>query len=250
MAVMSVACRSERQEAAPVRVAAASDLTAAFEVLGRAFEEATQRPVTLSFGSTGLLAKQLREGAPFDLFAAASVSFVDEVVAAGACDGTTTRAYGHGRMTLWSRRDDVAPPSALAELTDPRFRRIALANPEYAPYGRAAKEALERAGLWSALEPRVVYADNVRQALQFAETGNVEVALVALSLVVRDRDNPWRLVDDDLHRPIEQALVVCNHGQNEDGGRAFSEFVSSEKGRAILRQHGFLLPGESLPPEP
>ena len=243
-----VACRrapSPASERAPVRVAAAADLSSAFGELGRAFERDTGQPVVFSFGSTGLLAKQLREGAPFDLFAAASASFVDDVVAAGACDGSTKVAYARGRIALWSKRGGVAPPASLADVAAPRFKRVAIANPEHAPYGQAAREALVRAGVWAAVEPRLVLGENVRQALQLAETGNVEVAVVALSLVATDAVNPSLVVDEALHGPIDQALAVCNRGKRRDGGEAFGRYVTSEPGRAVMRRYGFLLPGET-----
>lgn len=235
------------QAAAPVRVAAAADLTVAFEELGRVFEQQTGHPVALSFGSTGLLAKQLREGAPFDVFAAANVSFVDDVVGAGACDGATKASYARGRVAIWAKRGTVAPATSLADLGDPRFRRIAIANPDHAPYGQAARQALQQVGIWDKVEARLVLGENVRQTLQFAETGNVDAAIVALALVVNDRDNPWIPVPEELHRPIDQALVVCKHGASRAGGAAFARFVGSEVGRGVMRRHGFLLPGERLP---
>lgn len=242
--------RRASDDAAPVRVAGAADLALAFEELGRAFEAQAGRRVVFSFGSTGLLAAQLREGAPFDVFAAANVSFVEQVVAAGACDGSTQRPYARGRIAIWSRRDGVAPPTSLGDLADPRFRRIAIANPEHAPYGQAARRALERAGIWETVAPRLVLGENVRQAFQFAETGNADVAIVALALVVLDRTNPWLLIDEALHDPIEQALAVCVRGENREGGRAFADFVGSESGRRVMRRYGFLLPGEDVLVEP
>lgn len=229
----------------PIRVAAAADLAYAFEELGRAFEQRTGQPVTFSFGSTGLLAKQIAEGAPFDLFAAANVAFVDQVVAAGACDGATRAPYARGRIVIWSRSGLVEPPEDLRELETERFRRIAIANPEHAPYGRAAQEALRDVGVWKTIEPRIVYGENVRQTLQFAETGNAEVAVVALALVANDEDNPWTAIDERHHRPLEQALVICEGGQHRSGGEAFATFVGSDEGRAVMRRHGFLLPGQS-----
>lgn len=233
-------------EHAPVRVAAAADLTHAFEELGGEFERQTGRAVVFSFGSTGLLAKQLREGAPFDVFAAADESFVDEVVAAGACDGTTKVSYGRGLLAVWTKRTGVAPPASLADLGDARFTRLAIANPEHAPYGQAARQALEHVGVWSTIERRLVLGENVRQTFQFAETGNVDAAIVALALVVNDRDGPWFVVDESMHRPIDQVLAVCTRGANRPGGEAFARFMASKQGRAVMRRYGFLLPGESL----
>ncbi|MFN7135089.1 MAG: molybdate ABC transporter substrate-binding protein [Myxococcales bacterium] len=250
-ALLGLGCaRGGSLPTAPVRVAAAADLTDAFTALGPGFEAASGQKVTFTFGSTGLLAKQLREGAPFDVFAAANVSFVDEVVKAGACDGATRAPYARGRVAVWTRRDGAAPPRRLEELTDARFKRIAIANPEHAPYGQAARDALRQAGVWDEVAPRLVFGENVRQTLQLAETGNAEAAIVALALVVNDREHPWLLVDEALHPPIDQALVVCTRGANRAGGEAFAAFVASDAGRATMRRFGFLLPGEALERRP
>jgi molybdate transport system substrate-binding protein len=229
-----------------VRVAAASDLTHAFEALGREFERDTGVTAQFTFGATGLLARQLRERAPFDAFAAANAEFVDGVVAAGVCDGQTRAPYGRGHLALWTHIRAGSVPTRLDELLEPRFARIAIANPEHAPYGKAARQALTASGLWSQLSPRIVHAENVRQALQFADSGNAEVALVALSLVI-DRDRARYLpIDQRLHGAIEQTLVACNHGQNGAGGREFARYVNGPRGRAVMKRFGFLLPGETL----
>jgi molybdate transport system substrate-binding protein len=241
-------CKKDPPPQAPavVRVAAAADLTLAFEELGREFTKESGTPVSFTFGSTGLLSKQLKEGAPFDLFAAANVSFVDQVVAAGACDGATKAPYARGRIAVWSKRGAVEPPAKLEDLADPRFKKLALANPEHAPYGVAARDALRTVGVWEAVESRLVFGEKVKQTLQFAESGNVEAAIVALALVVNDHDNPWILIDDQKHAPIDQALVVCKRGAQRAGAEEFARFVSSQKGRALMRRFGFLLPGEQL----
>jgi molybdate transport system substrate-binding protein len=244
LALLAAAGCHRAAPAAPVRVAAAADLSLAFEEIGRRFTRQTGRRVVFSFGSTGMLARQLREGAPFDVFAAANVSFVDEVVAAGVCDGSTRRPYARGRIAVWTKRGGVAPPASLADLAHPRFRRLAIANPAHAPYGLAARQALTRVGLWGAVERRLVLGENVRQALQYAQTGNVDATVIALSLVVNDRENPWFVVDEGLHSPIVQALAVCVRGADREGGGEFARFVNADEGRAVMRRHGFLLPGE------
>jgi molybdate transport system substrate-binding protein len=246
--VLGASCRRSTPEPKPVvRVAAASDLAHAFEAVGQAFEQQRGIPVSFTFGASGLLAKQVREGAPFDVFASANNAFVDEVVAAGACDGTTVAPYAEGRLALWTTSADgsAAAPS-LVELADARFTRIAIAHPEHAPYGKAAKDALLRLGLWDAVASRVVYGENVRQALQLAQTGNADAALVALSLVVNDTSGAWTKVDASAHAPIHQALVVCTRGSATAGGRQLAEFIRSNPGREIMRRAGFLLPGEEL----
>lgn len=240
---VALACQTDgrAKSSSPIRVAAAADLALAFEELGRVFETATGEKVIFSFGSTGLLAKQIRQGAPFDMFAAANVSFVDDVVSASACDGATKVPYARGRIALWTNQS-LKPPTGLADLADARFQRIAIAHPDHAPYGRAAKQAFESLHLWDRIQSRLVFGENVRQTLQFAQTGNVEAAVVALGLVAHDRVNPWTLVDESLHSPIEQVLVICRRGNHAKGGLAFAKFVGSAEGRAVMRRYGFLLP--------
>jgi molybdate transport system substrate-binding protein len=235
-ATLSLQCKSDPPRE-PVQVAAASDLTLAFEELGKLFEARTGGKVTFSFAASGTLAKQLSQGAPFDLFAAANASFVDQAVSAGACDGKSKKPYARGHLVVWSKAGGVKVAS-LAELKRAEIKRIAIANPEHAPYGRAAREALTNAGLWPELESKIVQAENVRQALQFAQTGNAEVAIVALSLVVSDTTGQRFDVDTSLHRPLEQTLVVCQRGKNPMGARAFAELVASPEGQKLLERYG------------
>jgi molybdate transport system substrate-binding protein len=222
---------------AEVQVAAASDLSVAFEEMAKLFEARTGQHVTLSFGASGALAKQLSQGAPFDLFAAASASYVESTVRAGACDGTTKALYARGHVVAWARHGGPTLRS-LSDLKQDSIRHIAIANPEHAPYGKAAKEALINAKLWPELEGKIVQAENVRQALQFAESGNADVALVARSLVLHARGTRLE-IDEALHAPIEQTLVVCRHGKNTEGARRFAELIDSPEGQALLARHGF-----------
>jgi molybdate transport system substrate-binding protein len=241
----ATACHRTKPATPAPKIAAAADLAFAFEEVGAAYAKATGIKPVFTFGSTGLLAKQIQEGAPFDGFAAANVSFVDRVVASEACDGTTKRLYARGRIVLWAKRG-VSLPASVEGLSDARFVKIAIANPEHAPYGKAAREALEHAGVWTAVQPRIVYGENVQQTLEFARTGNADVAIVALSLAVVAKDGSYLVVDTAFHGPLDQALVACNHGQAPDAGKRFGEFVASPEGRTIMKRYGFLLPGEAL----
>ncbi|MEZ4309002.1 MAG: molybdate ABC transporter substrate-binding protein [Polyangiaceae bacterium] len=208
------------------------------------FEAKTGKKVVLSFGSSGLLAKQIAEGAPFDLFAAANVSFADDAVKSGRCQADTKRLYARGRIVLWTRRG--APMAAsLSDLTSDRFTKIAIANPEHAPYGKAAREALEHAGIWEQVKPKIVFGENVRQALQFAETGNADAAIVALSLA-KVTDGEVTEVPEDAHAPLDQAMVVCGTGPRAAVAEDFAAFVGSPEGRAIMNKFGFVLPGEAV----
>jgi molybdate transport system substrate-binding protein len=244
------ACRrSDGAAQEPVEVAAAADLAFAFEDLGAAYQKSTGQKVVFSFGSTGLLEKQIVEGAPFDVFAAANVSYADDAVSAGACLLDSKSLYATGRLVLFVSKEAAFQPKTVADLSDPRVAKIAIANPDHAPYGKAARQALERAGLWEKVKTKLVYGENVQQALQFAQSGNAEVALVAISLALVT-PGAWTIIPGELHDRIDQALVVCTHGKaGVESGRRFTAFVGSAEGRAVMRRYGFLLPGESLTAE-
>lgn len=232
----------------PLRVAAAADLAVAFAEVGAAFERSSGKKVEFSFGSTGLLAKQIAEGAPYDVFAAANTSYVDDVVRANACDGSTKQLYARGRIVVWAP-SKAALPATLEGLRDAKYAKVALANPEHAPYGLAAEQAMTKAGVWTSLQPRAVYGENVQQTMMFAQSGNAEVAFVALSLAV-NAGGAYLAIDPELHAPLDQSLVVCKGGSaggKPNEARAFVEFVASEPGHAIMRKYGFLLPGEAVP---
>jgi molybdate transport system substrate-binding protein len=236
----------------PLRVAAASDLSNAFKEIGPAFEHASGKKVAFSFGATGTLEKQIAEGAPFDVFAAANVSYADDAAKAGACLADTKKIYAQGHLVVWSK-DPAMVPSSIEGLKDPKYAKIAIANPEHAPYGKAAQQALTKAGVWPGAKDRGVYGENVQQTLMFAQSGNADVAVVALSIAMA-AGGKYVAVDTALHDPLDQAMIVCRGGEPRGPGggrlneaRAFLDFVSSEPGRAIMRKYGFLLPGESLP---
>jgi molybdate transport system substrate-binding protein len=226
-----------------IKVAAAADLAFAFKQIGELYEKKTGDKVSFSFGSTGLLAKQIAEGAPFDVFAAANVSFVDDVVKAGACSGDTKTLYARGRIVLFTTKSAPSHPQKLEELTDAKYAKIAIANPDHAPYGQAAREAMQKAGIWDAVSKKVVYGENVQQTLQFAQSGNADVSIVALSLATVT-EGTYVPIDPSLHAPIDQALVVCGTAHTQ-AAKAFTALVGSPEGRAVIKRYGFLLPGES-----
>lgn len=227
---------------APLTVFAASDLGPAFRDIVPQFERAGGGPVTLVLGSTGMLAHQIRNGAPADVFFAANETFVDDLSAAAVTIPNTRTLYARGRIviaTLTSRRG----ASELKDLTAAHIRRIALANPLHAPYGLAARQALEAAGLWAALEPKLVYGENVQQAVQFVRSGAADAGIVARS-VADSPDLAWHLIDDRLHAPLNQVAVVIARTRQPAAAAAFISFVSGEEARAVMRRFGFLLPGE------
>lgn len=228
-----------------ITVAAASDLRPAFEELAAAFEEDTGTKVTLSFGSSGQLREQIINGAPFDLFASANVEFVDEVIKAGRGVASTKADYALGRIVLWSP-PGLQLPTSIEQLTDERYRRIAIANPDHAPYGLAAKQALESAQVWAAVEPRLVYGENISDTFRIAQSGNAEVGIVALSLAIAN-GGEYSLIPAELHKPLEQALVVTSEGPRGEAATRFANFIGSPEGRKVMVRYGFVLPGETVP---
>ena len=239
MLATGAACR--RSSGGAIKVAAAADLAKAFEEVGRELTRQTGIKPAFTFGSSGLLAKQLGEGAPFDVYAAANVAYVDEVVARGACDGATKRPYARGRIVVWTKDAEV---TSLAALADPRWKKIAIANPDHAPYGKAAREALQAAGVWDQLDrdKRLVYAENVRQTLQWAQEGSADAAIVALSLAVVTDGGKTLAIPEAMHAPLVQALVVCGKGAAAERGKQFVDFLGSPTGQEIMKRYGFTLP--------
>ena len=236
---ISLACRGTRApETAQLTVAAASDLTAAFEEIGRDFEARDKIKPIFVFGSTGLLTRQIENGAPFDVFAAANESYIDQLQQKGLTVEGTKTIYGRGRITMWTMAESRFKLEKIEDLASPDVHRVAIANPDHAPYGLAAREALETAGIWQTVQPKLVYGDNIRQALQFAETGNVEVAIVAVSLSAQNKGR-CVLIPETLHKPLLQAMAVIKGTTNEDAARSFTDFVTGSKGREILAKYGF-----------
>lgn len=227
----------------PLLIAAASDLQFAFTDIGEQFEAETGQKVTFTFGSTGNLTTQIENGAPFDILAAANVSFVDRLTEQGLTIPDTQQLYAQGRIVLVVNRLSGVDGTNLEDLLDPAITRIAIANPEHAPYGQAAREALISAGVWADIEDKIVLGENVSQTLQFVQTGDAPVGIVALSIA----DVPevtGTLLPAELHQPINQALAVISTTQQEESARTFIDFVNSPAGREIMKRYGFQLPGE------
>lgn len=241
------ACRASAEVTSPppvtLTISAAADLALAFQEIGKVFEQKTGTKVVFNFGSTGQLAQQIEQGAPVDLFAAANVSFVDELEQQGLIIPETKALYARGRLTLWTRADSSLHIEQIKDLAKPEIKRIAIANPEHAPYGKAAQEALQSAGIWETVEPKLVLGENIAQTLQYAETGNVDVAIVALSLSVPS-EGRWVLVPEELHQPLDQALAVIKGTHFEQQARQFADFINGPEGRPLMRRYGFILPGE------
>jgi molybdate transport system substrate-binding protein len=219
-------------------VAAASNLTGVFDQAAAAFTAQTGIEVVLSYGSTAQLARQIENGAPFDLFAAADTEHIDQLIAAGKLLADSRAIYARGQLALWVPKGEL---SSLDDLTRPEIRMIAIAQPELAPYGQAAVEAMRTAGLWDRLQPKLVFANNIGMARQFAATGNAEAAFTAYSLVMQEPGTILK-VDPKLHAPLDQALGILTASTQQEPARAFAAFLASKEGKTILRNSGYIAP--------
>ncbi|OGB95437.1 MAG: molybdate ABC transporter substrate-binding protein [candidate division NC10 bacterium RBG_16_65_8] len=223
-------------------VAAAADLVFAFREIVPAFERGHRVRVTLSLGSTGQLTRQIEHGAPFDVFFAANMDFVDGLRQKGHVRPESVEPYAQGLIVLaW--HTSRPPLARLDDLTKNTVARLAIANPAHAPYGMAAKEALASAGLWERIRPKLVYGENINQALQFLRTENVDAAILALS-VAQVPEVRSISIDRGLYRPLVQGVAVTTRAREPDMARAFIRFVNGREGRPIMKRFGFLLPGE------
>jgi molybdate transport system substrate-binding protein len=226
-------------------VFAASDLGPALQKIVPRFEKAAQANVTVALGSSGTLAQQIRNGAPADVFFAANESFVDGLVPDGLVLPESRLRYARGRIVVVTLHSGHGGVKSFKDLADPKVRRIAIANPAHAPYGLAAQQALEASGLWKLVQPKLVFGENVQQAVQFVRSGSVDTGIVARS-VVEGPDLTWELVDDNLYAPVNQMAAIVTRTKEPALARSFLDFVSGEQGRSVMRQLGFLLPGEDF----
>jgi len=225
-----------------LRVAAAADLQFAMPDLAAQFEKQNIAKLEVTYGSSGNVFSQLQNGAPFDLFFSADLEYAKKLDAAGLAEPGTLCEYAVGRLVLWSRADAaVDVKDGWKTLLDARVEKIAVANPEHAPYGKAAVAALRSAGIYDQVKDKLVYGENISQTAQFVESGNAQVGLVALSLALSPamKDGKRWDVPAELYPPIEQGAVVLRSAKDKSAARAFLEFVQSAAGRETLKRYGF-----------
>ncbi len=231
-----------------IRVAAASDLQFALDDLIERYEAANAgRLVTPTYGSSGTFFSQISNGAPFDVYFSADIDYPRRLEQAGLAAAGATRPYAVGRLVVWVPEGSSIDVSALGmdALLDPGARRIAIANPEHAPYGRAAVAALESAGVHGAVRDRLVLGENVSQAAQFVESGAADIGVVALSIVRAPNlqgVGTFLEVPADLHPPIEQGAVVLARAADRAAAQDFLDYVLSADARPVLERYGFVPP--------
>ena len=242
--------------ASSLLVAAASDLQAALPEIVALYKQQTCQDVVLTFGSTGTLSQQIENGGPYDVLMAADVSYIDGLKSKGLVLADTAQLYGQGRIVLAINKQSGLAASAGAQLiaplqgtalaavlTNSAVKQIAIANPDHAPYGRAAMQALQAAGIWEQVKPKLVLGENITQALQYVQTGNAPIGIVALSISNVPEITPT-LIDAKLHDPLNQMAAVIARSKQPNAARAFIAFVNGSQGRPIMKKYGFALPGE------
>ncbi len=221
----------------PLTIATAASLAGPFKAISDEYTKQTGTKVSLVIASSGKLSQQIIEGAPYDIFASANFLYTEQLVDANEAIENTQVVIAQGRLAMWVKSGTA--PANLSELLDKRFEHVAIANPKHAPYGFAAKEALEAKHLWPKLAGKLVRGSNVRQAMQFAESGNAEVALIAHSLALRGGGS-YTLVEQSLHNPLDQVLIVLSRTKKSDEAIKFIKFVQSDAGRAMLTPYGLI----------
>ena len=240
---LSGAAQTPAAPAQTLQVAAAADLQFAMQDLAKEFEKTANAKIDVIYGSSGNFFSQIQNGAPFDIFFSADMEYARKLDAAALAEPGTLARYAVGRLVLWT------PPGSAVDgakdgwkaLLDPRVQKIAVANPEHAPYGRAAVAALRGAGIYDQVNSKLVYGENISQAAQFVQSGNAQAGLVALSLALSPgmQDGKWWEVPADTYPPIEQGAIVLQSSKNKVAARAFLEFVASARGRETLKKYGF-----------
>jgi molybdate transport system substrate-binding protein len=252
---LSILCGSIPMPAAPtqtISIAAAADLVFCLDALDVEFKKAhPDADLKVSSGSSGNFFAQIQNGAPFDVFLSADMKYPRDLVSAGLADAGTLTPYALGRIVLWTTNPHVDLAAGLNIVRDGSIKKFAIANPDHAPYGRAAKEALEHEKLWDAVQSKLVVGENIAQTAQFVQTGNADAGIVALSLVLAPATKgmgKYVEIPDSFHTPLEQGLVITHHGMGNPLAAEYLEFLRSGAARAIFDEYGFRLPAGGTAP--
>lgn len=244
--LLITACDGRPPAETTLYVATAANLATAMPELVQAFRKETGITVTPVVGSSGQLSQQIANGAPYDVFLSADVAHVDELIGKGYLIAESRRLYAQGQIVIVVNRESGLSISSLQDLTRPSVTRLAIANPTFAPYGQAARQALQNATVWAQVEDRVVLGENVRQALQFVQTGNAAVGIVARSIahVPEVTSVP---IPDNLYTPIHQAAAITTRTPYRQAAERFLAFMTGPTAQAILTRYGFSFPAEERP---
>ncbi len=239
--VFAAAC-STAPRPEPLTIAAAASLAPIFDELAEIYEDETGEAVIFSYSSTGNLAQQIRNGAPFDIFASADENRVDELIAEGLLDEGTRLAFARGVLVLVGAPELGLSLESVEDLADPIIRDVAIANPRHAPYGMAAAQTLLRTGIEVAVLPKLVYGESVRHAGLLVQTGNTDAGLIALS-IAKSMDLPSLELPEELYDPIQHVAAIHSDTSQSEQAARFLEFLSSPEAQAVFERSG-LVAGE------
>ena len=229
-----------------ITIAAASDLNFAFREIATEYENTTGNYVRLTLGSSGNFFAQIQNGAPFDLYFSADIAYPRNLEEAGLTVPGSLYQYAVGRIVLWTGHESrIDVTKGFEALREPTIRKIAIANPKHAPYGRAAVAAMEYFKVYDQVKDRLILGENISQAAQFIESGACDVGIIALSLAVapamKSKGTYWE-VPADAHLPLEQGAVILKSSKNQEAARQFLEFIKGPNGQEIMKRYGFIVP--------
>ena len=235
-----------------ITIAAASDLNFVFRELIAEHERSTGDHVRLSLGSSGNFYAQIQQGAPFDLYFSADIAYSRKLEEAGLTVPGSLYSYAIGRIVLWAGKESGLDLSkGMDVLLEPTIKKIAIANPKHAPYGRAAVAAMEHAQIYDRVKDKLVLGENISQAAQFVESGAADVGIIAMSLALappmQAAGRYWE-IPADAHPSIEQGAVILKGAKNRDSAKAFLSFIRGAEGQAIMKRYGFVTPADKWQP--
>jgi molybdate transport system substrate-binding protein len=232
--------RAGAQTPAVLQVAAAADLQPVLPAIVADFEQSNHVRIAITYGASGTLTTQIENGAPFDVFMAADMKYPERIISEGLADAARPVLYARGVLVLWARKDSTVQPLTLASLRDQKLERLAIANPKTAPYGRAAMAMLESMGLTSEIKEKLVTAENVAQAAQFAESGNADAGLISLNSAATPpllHEGTYIVLPPASYPPIEQGAIVLRRARDAKMAHAFVEAV----GKVTLQPSGVVV---------
>ncbi len=240
LAMTSLSLSAQAQE---MTIAAASDLKFALDDIHTEFRKSFPNDkVNVIYGSSGKFSQQIEHGAPFDLYFSASKKYPDDLAQKGFA-ATEPKLYALGRVVLWSARHDATSIS-LKDLTDDKYRKVAIASPDHAPYGVRAMEALKHEGVWEALQAKIVIGENIAHTAQLIEQGAADIGIIAYALALNPqlaKKGGYTMIPQEMHQHLEQAYIITNKGKDNSVAYRFADFMTTKKAHEIMIKYGFVV---------